>query len=68
MASSSAEKKTAAEVVAALDLHRHPDGGFYLETFRDSSVALPKSALPPQCKPTFVVGSFCLCSLRLDTV
>jgi hypothetical protein len=58
MASSSAEKKTAAEVVAALDLHRHPDGGFYLETFRDSSISLPKSALPPQCKPTFVVGSF----------
>ena len=46
MALPSAEKKTAAEVVAALD----PHGGFYLETFRDPSVALPKSALPPRCK------------------
>jgi hypothetical protein len=50
------EKKTTAEVVAALDLHRHPDGGFYLETFRN-----PFVALPPRCKPTFVVGSF-VCS------
>jgi predicted cupin superfamily sugar epimerase len=41
------EKKTTAEVVTALDLHRHPDGGFYLETFRKPFVALPKSALPP---------------------
>uniref|UniRef100_M8B8A0 DUF985 domain-containing protein n=1 Tax=Aegilops tauschii TaxID=37682 RepID=M8B8A0_AEGTA len=48
MALSSSEKKTAAEVVAALELHRHPHGGFYLETFRDPSLALPKSALPPQ--------------------
>jgi predicted cupin superfamily sugar epimerase len=46
MALSSTEKKTAAEVVAALELHRHPHGGFYLETFRDPSLVLPKSALP----------------------
>jgi hypothetical protein len=52
------EKKTTAEVVAVLDRHRHPDGGFYLETFRNPFVALPKSALPLQCKPSFVVGSF----------
>jgi hypothetical protein len=34
----------------ALDLQRHPDGGFYLETFRDPFISLPKSALPPRCK------------------
>jgi predicted cupin superfamily sugar epimerase len=51
MALSTAEdKKTAAEIVAALHLQRHPDGGFYLETFRDPSIALPTSALPPRCK------------------
>jgi hypothetical protein len=49
------EKKTTAEVVAALDRYRHPDGGFYLETFGNPFVALPKSALPLQCKPSFVV-------------
>lgn len=48
--SSTEEKKTAAEIVAALDLQRHPDGGFYLETFRDPSISPPKSALPPRCK------------------
>ncbi|GJN00660.1 hypothetical protein PR202_ga17856 [Eleusine coracana subsp. coracana] len=45
--SSTEEKKTAAEIVAALDLQRHHYGGFYLETFRDPSISLPKSALPP---------------------
>jgi hypothetical protein len=50
MALSTAEEKTAAEIVAALDLQRHPDGGFYLETFRDPSIALPTSGLPPRCK------------------
>jgi predicted cupin superfamily sugar epimerase len=50
MAATSSEKKTAAEVVAMLDLQRHPDGGFILETFRDPSISLPKSALPPRCK------------------
>jgi hypothetical protein len=50
MALTSVEKKTAAEIVAMLDLQRHPDGGFYLETFRDPSISLPKSALPPRCK------------------
>jgi predicted cupin superfamily sugar epimerase len=44
------EKKTASEIVAALDLQLHPDGGFYLETFRDPSISLPTSALPPRCK------------------
>ncbi|KAE8769923.1 hypothetical protein D1007_58398 [Hordeum vulgare] len=57
MATSSTEKKTAAEVVAALELHRHPHGGFYLETFRDPSLALPKSALPPQYKVERAVSS-----------
>uniref|UniRef100_A0A0E0HM70 DUF985 domain-containing protein n=1 Tax=Oryza nivara TaxID=4536 RepID=A0A0E0HM70_ORYNI len=50
MAATSSEKKTAAEVVAMLDLQRHPDGGFILETFRDPSISLPKSALPPRYK------------------
>ncbi|KAF7094292.1 hypothetical protein CFC21_096610 [Triticum aestivum] len=57
MALSSTEKKTAAEVVAALELHRHPHGGFYLETFRDPSLTLPKSALPPQYKVDRAVSS-----------
>jgi hypothetical protein len=48
--SSTEEKKTAAEIVAALDLQRHPDGGFYLETFRDPSIFLPTSVLPLRCK------------------
>uniref|UniRef100_A0A0E0L8Y9 DUF985 domain-containing protein n=1 Tax=Oryza punctata TaxID=4537 RepID=A0A0E0L8Y9_ORYPU len=57
MALTSAEKKTAAEIVAMLDLQRHPDGGFYLETFRDPSISLPKSALPPRYKVDRSVSS-----------
>uniref|UniRef100_A0A0E0DYB2 DUF985 domain-containing protein n=1 Tax=Oryza meridionalis TaxID=40149 RepID=A0A0E0DYB2_9ORYZ len=57
MAATSAEKKTAAEIVAMLDLQRHPDGGFYLETFRDPSISLPKSALPPRYKVDRSVSS-----------
>ncbi|XP_020582439.1 uncharacterized protein LOC110026032 [Phalaenopsis equestris] len=38
------------EVSALLDLKQHPDGGFYSETLRDSSVILNKSQLPPTYK------------------
>ncbi|XP_058080104.1 uncharacterized protein LOC131228230 [Magnolia sinica] len=38
------------EIVAALNLQRHPNGGFYSETLRDSSITLSKSLLPPQYK------------------
>lgn len=41
---------TKSEIVAKLNLKPHPEGGFYTETFRDSSVILSKSHLPPQCK------------------
>lgn len=40
---------SASQVVAMLDLKAHPEGGFYSETFRDDSVVLTKSQLPPQC-------------------
>ncbi|XP_010917448.2 uncharacterized protein [Elaeis guineensis] len=42
--------KKASEVAALLDLKPHPEGGFYSETFRDSSITLSKSQLPPQYK------------------
>lgn len=41
--------KKASEMVATLDLKAHPDGGFYAETFRDPSISLSKSQLPPRC-------------------
>lgn len=44
--------KKASEVVSMLDLKPHAEGGFYLETFRDSSVTLSRSQLPSQCKQT----------------
>jgi predicted cupin superfamily sugar epimerase len=40
---------TATEVAALLDLKPHPEGGFYNETFRDGSITLSTSQLPPQC-------------------
>ncbi|MQM18537.1 hypothetical protein Taro_051532 [Colocasia esculenta] len=40
---------SASKIAAMLDLKAHPEGGFYKETFRDSSIVLPKSRLPPQC-------------------
>ncbi|XP_010247304.1 PREDICTED: uncharacterized protein LOC104590368 [Nelumbo nucifera] len=42
--------KKATEVAAILKLKPHPDGGFYSETLRDSSVIVPKSQLPPRYK------------------
>ncbi|CAL9760112.1 unnamed protein product [Musa acuminata subsp. burmannicoides] len=50
-------KKKASEVAALLDLQPHPDGGFYLETFRDSSITLSKSQLPPQYNVDRAVSS-----------
>jgi len=55
--SSAEERKTAAEIVAALDLQCHPDGSFYLETFRDPSIVLPTSELPPRYKADRAVSS-----------
>ncbi|GFP79452.1 hypothetical protein PHJA_000088700 [Phtheirospermum japonicum] len=40
----------ASKIVAKLNLKPHPEGGFYSETFRDASVILSKSHLPPQYK------------------
>jgi predicted cupin superfamily sugar epimerase len=41
---------SASEIVAKLNLTPHPEGGFYYETFRDTSIVLSKSQLPPECK------------------
>ncbi|KAL5783631.1 hypothetical protein ACOSP7_008660 [Xanthoceras sorbifolium] len=41
---------TASEIAAKLNLKPHPEGGFYSETFRDTSVILSKSQLPSQYK------------------
>ncbi|KAL0333681.1 UNVERIFIED_CONTAM: hypothetical protein Sangu_1524300 [Sesamum angustifolium] len=41
---------TKSEIVAKLNLKPHPEGGFYCETFRDNSILLSKSHLPPQYK------------------
>ncbi|TXG61682.1 hypothetical protein EZV62_013045 [Acer yangbiense] len=40
----------ATEIAAKLNLKPHPEGGFYSETFRDTSILLSKSQLPPQYK------------------
>ncbi|CAA0836855.1 Unknown protein [Striga hermonthica] len=40
----------ASKIVAKLNLKPHPEGGFYAETFRDTSVHLSRSHLPPQYK------------------
>ncbi|KAL5572329.1 hypothetical protein UlMin_021926 [Ulmus minor] len=41
---------TASEIVAKLNLNPHPEGGFYFETFRDDSILLSESQLPPEYK------------------
>jgi predicted cupin superfamily sugar epimerase len=43
------EEMKATEVAALLDLKPHPEGGFYAETFRDGSITLTTSQLPPHC-------------------
>lgn len=42
--------KKASEIVALLDLKPHPEGGFYNESFRDSSIVLRKAQLPSHYK------------------
>ena len=39
----------ASHIVQMLDLKPHPEGGFYSETFRDDSIVLSRSQLPPRC-------------------
>lgn len=41
---------TASEIAKKLNLQPHPEGGFYIETFRDHSINLTTSQLPPQYK------------------
>ncbi|KAF3970909.1 hypothetical protein ACB098_07G006800 [Castanea mollissima] len=48
---------SASEIVAKLNLAAHPEGGFYSETFRDNSIVLSKSQLPPQYKVERAVSS-----------
>lgn len=50
MASNPTRSPTRSELVARLKLQPHPEGGFYYETFRDASVHLSKSLLPPHYK------------------
>ncbi|ONM04330.1 F14D16.29 [Zea mays] len=49
------EEMTATEVAALLDLKPHPEGGFYTETFRDGSITLTTSQLPPHCKSVWFI-------------
>ncbi|KAL4180699.1 hypothetical protein AMTRI_Chr12g233940 [Amborella trichopoda] len=42
--------KRVSEIVDLLHLEPHPEGGYYAETFRDTSVTLKKSQLPSQYK------------------
>ncbi|CAK9328169.1 unnamed protein product [Citrullus colocynthis] len=63
---------TASEIVAKLNLKPHPEGGFYSETFRDNSIHLSKSHLPPEYKVDrevstciyFLVPSGCVSALH----
>ncbi|KAH8505482.1 hypothetical protein H0E87_012642 [Populus deltoides] len=41
---------TTSEIVNKLNLQPHPEGGFYSETFRDTSVVLSSSQLPSEYK------------------
>ncbi|XP_024965450.1 uncharacterized protein LOC112505735 [Cynara cardunculus var. scolymus] len=42
--------RTASAVAAKLNLKPHPEGGFFSETFRDTSITLSTSQLPPEYK------------------
>ncbi|KAK7388286.1 hypothetical protein VNO78_23100 [Psophocarpus tetragonolobus] len=48
---------TASEIVKKLNLEAHPEGGFYVETFRDDSVQLSTWQLPPEYKVDRAVSS-----------
>ncbi|KAI6682066.1 hypothetical protein NL676_035947 [Syzygium grande] len=37
---------TCSQIISRLGLQGHPDGGYYLQTLRDSSIVLSKSHLP----------------------
>ena len=52
---------SASEIVAKLNLAAHPEGGFYSETFRDHSILLSKSQLPPECKFFLSFCSYICC-------
>lgn len=58
---------TASEVVGKLNLKPHPEGGFFSETFRDTSITLSTSQLPPECKYLFTFHTnpslYVICSL-----
>ncbi|OWM77332.1 uncharacterized protein LOC116188493 [Punica granatum] len=41
---------TTSKLVEKLNLTPHPEGGFYSETFRDNSIILSTSQLPPEYK------------------
>ncbi|KNA06405.1 hypothetical protein SOVF_181340 [Spinacia oleracea] len=41
---------SSSDIVKKLNLQVHVEGGFFIETFRDHSVSLSKSQLPPQYK------------------
>ncbi|KAI4377484.1 hypothetical protein MLD38_015098 [Melastoma candidum] len=45
-----ASTPTSSQIVAKLGLTQHPEGGFYNEAFRDSSIILSRSQLPPHYK------------------
>ncbi|GAB2291554.1 hypothetical protein Dimus_025808 [Dionaea muscipula] len=47
----------ASEIAKKLNLKAHIEGGFYDEVFRDNSVVLSKSLLPPQYKVDRAVSS-----------
>ncbi|KAF8027929.1 hypothetical protein BT93_E0761 [Corymbia citriodora subsp. variegata] len=44
------DSATTSRIVEKLKLTPHPEGGFYAETFRDTSVLLSRSQLPPHYK------------------
>ncbi|CAL2274505.1 unnamed protein product [Prunus armeniaca] len=48
---------TTSQIVEKLKLNPHPEGGFYFETFRDISIALPLCQLPPDYKVERPVSS-----------
>lgn len=48
MSSPADTRPTVEEVVAKLQLQPHPEGGFFAETFRDSTVTLSLDQLPKE--------------------
>lgn len=58
LASAMEFSKKASEIVATLDLKPHPEGGFYSETFRDPSISLSRSQLPPSCTLSLPLSPF----------